>query len=124
MSDADEAIDADDAPNGQSPTDTAADSAANGKQTKKSLDTTDAKLSKKEKRQNRKKDGERKGIFARMALFFRQTVAELRKVIWPTRRELIQYTWVVIVFCTIMALMIAAYDLVFAKLVLFVFGTK
>ncbi len=84
----------------------------------------DASLSRKQKRQNRKKDSDRKGIFARLALFFRQTVAELRKVIWPTRKELIQYTWIVIVFCTIMALMIAAYDLVFAKLVLYVFGNE
>ncbi len=122
MSDADEALDADDASDDVAKKNKKSDSDSNLKQDKKALDTKDDKLSRKEKRQNKKKDGDRKGIFARMALFFRQTVAELRKVIWPTRKELIQYTWVVIVFCTIMALMIAAYDLVFAKLVLKVFG--
>ena len=35
---------------------------------------------------------------ARISLFYRQIVAELRKVIWPTRKELITYTTVVIVF--------------------------
>jgi len=38
------------------------------------------------------------GLFARLGTFYRQVIAELRKVIWPTRRELITYTWVVIVF--------------------------
>ena len=33
-----------------------------------------------------------------MSLFYRQVLAELRKVIWPTRKELITYTTVVIVF--------------------------
>ena len=41
---------------------------------------------------------EKKGLFARIALFFRQVVAEMRKVVWPTRNELITYTIVVLVF--------------------------
>ena len=40
----------------------------------------------------------RPGLFARIALFFRQVVAELRKVVRPTRTELITYTSVVLVF--------------------------
>jgi len=69
------------------------------------------------------KKAEKGSIFARMALFFRQTVAELRKVIWPTRKELVNYTWVVLVFITVMAVIIGAFDLVFAKGVLMVFGS-
>ena len=34
---------------------------------------------------------------ARVSLFYRQVLAELRKVIWPTRKELITYTTVVYV---------------------------
>ena len=64
----------------------------------------------------------RKGLFSRFALFVRQVVAELRKVIWPTRKELIAYTIVVIVFVSIMAGIIAAFDYVFTQGVLFVFG--
>lgn len=70
-----------------------------------------------------RKDRDRKGsMFSRLALFIRQVVAELRKVIWPTRKELIAYTTVVIVFVLIMAGIIAAFDYVFTKGVLFVFG--
>ena len=43
-------------------------------------------------------DSERVGFFGRIARFFREVVAELRKVIWPTRKELLTYTAVVIVF--------------------------
>ena len=49
-------------------------------------------------------------------------MAELRKVVWPTRKELITYTWVVIVFVTVVATIVAILDLGFAKLVLKVFG--
>jgi preprotein translocase subunit SecE len=55
-------------------------------------------------------------------LFLRQMVAELRKVIWPTRKELITYTWVVIVFVTAVTAIVGLLDFVFAKLVLAVFG--
>jgi preprotein translocase subunit SecE len=65
---------------------------------------------------------DRGGVFARLALFIRQIVAELRKVIWPTRKELVAYTTVVIVFVLIMAGIIALLDYVFARGVLFIFG--
>ena len=64
----------------------------------------------------------KQGPFARFALFLRQVVAELRKVIWPTRSELVNYTIVVIVFVVIMAAILALYDFVFARLVFWVFG--
>ena len=61
-------------------------------------------------------------IFGRIALFIRQVVAELRKVIWPTRRELVTYTVVVIVFVAVMAAIVAALDYVFTRGVLVIFG--
>jgi preprotein translocase subunit SecE len=54
--------------------------------------------------------------------FLREVVAELRKVIWPGRRELITYTTVVILFVTVMVLLVAGLDLIFAKGVIAVFG--
>lgn len=63
-----------------------------------------------------------KNVFQRLALFIRQVIAELRKVIWPTRKELIAYTTVVLVFVLFMAGVIAAYDYVFTEGVLFIFG--
>ena len=73
-------------------------------------------------KKSKRNKGERKGIFARLALFLRQVVDELRKVIWPTRSELINYTTVVVVFVVIMALILAVYDFAFARAVFFVFG--
>lgn len=64
----------------------------------------------------------RLSLFGRLALFLRQVIAELRKVIWPTRKELITYTIVVIVFVVAMAAIVAAFDYVFTRGVLFVFG--
>jgi preprotein translocase subunit SecE len=67
---------------------------------------------------------ERPGLGARIALFYRQVVAELRKVIWPTRKELITYTWVVLVFVTMIAIIVAAFDYGFGRLVLWLFGSQ
>ena len=66
--------------------------------------------------------GSERGPFSRLALFIRQVIAELRKVIWPTRKELIAYTTVVLFFVLVMAGIIAAFDYVFTQGVLFVFG--
>ena len=49
-------------------------------------------------------------------------MAELRKVIWPTRKELVTYTTVVIVFVTIMVAIVWVLDFGFAKAVLWAFG--
>ncbi|MCZ2402116.1 preprotein translocase subunit SecE [Paenarthrobacter sp. Z7-10] len=62
------------------------------------------------------------GFFARMALFFRQVIGELRKVVTPTRKELINYTIVVLVFVAIMMAIVTGLDLAFGKAVLWIFG--
>ncbi|MEI2642523.1 MAG: preprotein translocase subunit SecE [Candidatus Nanopelagicales bacterium] len=64
----------------------------------------------------------RKGLFSRMALFLRQVIAELRKVIWPTRKELLTYTWVVLVFVVVMAGLIALFDLAIGRVVFAIYG--
>ena len=61
-------------------------------------------------------------IFTRFPRFLREVVAELRKVIWPTRKEMITYTVVVIVFVVFMVALVAGLDVLFAKGVLTVFG--
>jgi preprotein translocase subunit SecE len=62
------------------------------------------------------------GRIRRIGTFYRQVVAELRKVIWPTRRELVTYTAVVLVFVFFMLAIVAGYDFVFSQGVLAVFG--
>lgn len=66
--------------------------------------------------------GEKVGFFRRISTFLRQVGAELRKVVWPTKEQLVTYTAVVIVFVTLLAVLVSALDLAFAKLMLFVFG--
>jgi preprotein translocase subunit SecE len=65
---------------------------------------------------------ERPGLPARIGLYYRQVVAELRKVVWPSRQQLVTYTMVVIVFVTVMIGILALLDYVFSKGVLAVFG--
>ena len=64
----------------------------------------------------------KKGPLGRLALFYRQIVAELRKVVWPTRSQLSTYTTVVIVFVVIMIGLVTVIDLGFSEAVKYVFG--
>jgi len=56
------------------------------------------------------------------ALFTRQVVSELRKVIWPTRNELATYTAVALVFIIFMSTIVLTLDYGFTKLMFWVFG--
>jgi preprotein translocase subunit SecE len=56
------------------------------------------------------------------ALFVRQVIAELRKVIWPTRKELVTYTTVALTFVLVMVLIVTVLDYGFTKLVFAVLG--
>ncbi len=64
----------------------------------------------------------RRSPFARIALFIRQVIGELKKVVTPTRRELFGFTAVVLIFVIIMMAVVGALDFVFSWLVVFVFG--
>ena len=68
------------------------------------------------------KEVRRTGLFGRIGNFFREVVSELRKVIWPTRKELLTYTSVVIAFVVIVTAIVVGLDYVFAKGVLWTFG--
>jgi preprotein translocase subunit SecE len=66
--------------------------------------------------------GRPKGERTTPAIFWRQVVAELRKVIWPTRRELRTYTIVALVFVLVMVVIVTSLDYAFTKLVFAAFG--
>jgi preprotein translocase subunit SecE len=66
--------------------------------------------------------GKRPAYPARIALYNRQVVGELRKVIWPTRNELITYTIVSITFVTTMVAFVGLLDYLFTKGVFAMFG--
>jgi preprotein translocase subunit SecE len=76
---------------------------------------------------SRSKEGGKGGsifarTFGRLARFIREIVAELQKVIWPTRKELLTYTTVVVVFVAVMMTFVSLLDLGFAKVMFLVFG--
>lgn len=54
--------------------------------------------------------------------FYRQVVAELRKVVWPTRPQLVNYFFVVLVFVLVMMAFVAALDYGFAKAMFKIFA--
>ena len=56
------------------------------------------------------------------ALFIRQVAAELRKVIWPTRNELVTYTTAALAFVIIMSVIVLSLDYGFTKLMFWIFG--
>ena len=69
-----------------------------------------------------RRGGDRPGRIRNIGTFYRQVVAELRKVIWPTRKELVTYTTVVVFFVLVMVAVVAVFDLAFGKAVLAIFG--
>jgi preprotein translocase subunit SecE len=54
--------------------------------------------------------------------YLKQVIAELRKVIWPSRKQMGTYTSVVLVFLVFMVTLIGLVDVGLARLVLLVFG--
>ncbi|MGW1027027.1 preprotein translocase subunit SecE [Streptomyces sp. NPDC002577] len=89
-----------------------------------SIDMPDAQDEALESRKKTRKGGKRgkKGPLKRLALFYRQVIAELRKVVWPTRSQLTTYTTVVIVFVVIMIALVTVIDYGFNQAVKYVFG--
>ena len=83
-------------------------------------DAEDASESKKKGRKGGKRG--KKGPLGRLAVFYRQIIAELRKVVWPTRSQLTSYTTVVIVFVVVMIGLVTVIDFGFQEAVKYVFG--
>ena len=54
--------------------------------------------------------------------FFREVVAELQKVAWPSRQEVVSYSLVVLVSSVAVAALIFGMDFVFTKGVLALYG--
>ena len=61
-------------------------------------------------------------IFKRLRRYLREVIAELRKVIWPNRKQMITYTSVVLVFVAFMVTFVSVLDLGFIKGVSWLFG--
>jgi preprotein translocase subunit SecE len=80
------------------------------------------KSAKKSKKAKKAKSGPSRNPILFVWNYLKQVVAELRKVIWPNRKQMVSYTTVVLLFLTFMVALIGGVDLGLAKLVLWVFG--
>jgi preprotein translocase subunit SecE len=49
--------------------------------------------------------------------FFGETIAELKKVVWPTRREAVRLTIIVLIVCVAIGIFLGSIDYGFTKLV-------
>jgi preprotein translocase subunit SecE len=70
----------------------------------------------------RRSTARRPGPLMRARIYYREIVAELRKVIYPTRSELVTYTLVVLIFVSAMVALVAGLDYGFTRLDTAVFG--
>jgi preprotein translocase subunit SecE len=66
--------------------------------------------------------GPRGNPIAYLINYLREVIGELRKVIWPNRKQMVTYTMVVLVFLAFMVTLIGLVDLGVAKVVMMVFG--
>ena len=62
-------------------------------------------------------------VFTRIVIFIRQVFAELRKVVTPTRKELLKFTAVVLGFVVVMMAVVYGLDTLFVWLTTVVFGS-
>ncbi|WP_029090282.1 preprotein translocase subunit SecE [Brevibacterium album] len=67
-------------------------------------------------------EGKKIGVFGRFLRYIREIIAELKKVITPTRKELVNYTLVVLAFVAIMMLLVTGLDFAFGRLAGWVFA--
>lgn len=61
---------------------------------------------------------------AKPGQFIREVAAELQKVAWPTRHEVVSYSVVVLVSVVVIAALIFVMDYVFTKAILALFGVE
>ena len=58
----------------------------------------------------------KKGFFSRIKDYFKGVNSEMKKVSWPTKKETLKYTLVVIVVCAAFALLFWLLDTLFISL--------
>ncbi|OBB01659.1 preprotein translocase subunit SecE [Mycobacteriaceae bacterium 1482268.1] len=66
--------------------------------------------------------GPRRNPITYVINYLREVFNELRKVIWPNRKQMVTYTAVVLFFLAFMVTLIGLVDLGVAKVVMMVFG--
>ena len=64
-----------------------------------------------------KKDEAKPGFFKRVAKWFREMKSELKKVVWPTRQQLVNNTLVSVVVMVASAIVLWGFDMLASGLV-------
>ena len=72
-------------------------------------------------RRDKKGGGPERDKRTSIPTFYRQVVAELRKVVWPTQEQLVTYFFVVMTFVLFMMALVSVLDLAFGKMVFAIF---
>lgn len=62
------------------------------------------------------------GIFSRIGRSFRDMRGEVKKVVWPSKKQTLNNTGVVLVFMAIMAVVIGVFDTVLAAIIRLLVG--
>lgn len=62
---------------------------------------------------------QRRGFFGSIKKFFRDSKAEFKKVVWPSKKQLINNTTIVIIAMIISGIFVGALDAVLAQIVKF-----
>lgn len=90
----------------------------------KAASSTEAAETDRKGRATPKRDRREKkaSLLARLMRFIREVWAELRKVIWPKRKQMVTYTTVVLVFVAFMVALVYLLDFAFRKGVFWLFG--
>ena len=55
---------------------------------------------------------EKTGFFRRIPLFLRQVSAELKKVVWPTKKQLIHNTIMVVILVVALSVIVLGFDMI------------
>ncbi|OBA61634.1 preprotein translocase subunit SecE [Mycobacterium sp. 1100029.7] len=83
---------------------------------------TEAKKADKKAKKPKKPGDRTANPFVFLFNYLKQVVAEMRKVIWPNRKQMLTYTSVVLVFLAFMVALVGLSDFGLTKLALLVFG--
>lgn len=74
------------------------------------------------KKPKKSKQSGQGNLLKRVIKYLREVVAELKKVIWPNKQQMITYTIVVVIFMAVIVALVSGLDIGFAKAVMWLFG--
>lgn len=66
--------------------------------------------------------GEKKTIFQRISLFFRDNKSEVKKIVWPSLRDVVKNTVIVLIMCLVVGILIWLVDFGLGQLLNLILG--